>query len=66
MILPQASRDFQKRYKAVENGIEIAKYLTYEDLLNFAMMKNDLFSKNKDDKFDIIGEAILGLANSHL
>ena len=65
VTLPQANRDVQKKYKAIENIIEIAKYLKYEDLLTFAMLKNGFYAKNNDSKFDVMANAILGMANSH-
>ena len=65
VVLPQAEHKWKMKFKAIESIIETAKHLTYQDLLNFAMMKNVFSSKSKGNKFEMIANSILRLATSH-
>jgi len=65
VLLPKAHVENRVKFQTIEGILETAKHLTYEDLLNFAMLKNAFSSKSESKKFDMIANVLSHLVTKH-
>ena len=67
VLLPQVSKetDFKKKFLKIENALQIASFLSYEDLLNFAMLRSTT-TLGLENTVDIISNAMKHLTGLHI
>ena len=61
VILPQAKLEDRVKFDTVDCILEAAKHMTYEELLNFAMIGNVFSSKSKSSKVDVISKVFFAM-----
>ena len=65
LILPQAQLENRVKFQTIEFILETAKHMTYEELLNFAMLKSAFSSKSESNKFGMIASMLNHLVTKH-